>query len=57
MREIGLGATIDESIVWDQVRWQVTPGNLAELMVLAVMSDLRVPLYQLGDCLKDVNLS
>ena len=57
LREINLGATIDDAIVWDTARWRVTPGNLAELMVLAAMSDLRVPLYQLGDRLKDVDLS
>ncbi len=57
MREINLGSTIDDAIAWDQARWNVTPGNLAELMVLAALSDLRVPLYQLGDRLKDVDLS
>ena len=57
LREINLGATIDDAIDWDTARWRVTPGNLAELMVLAAMSDLRVPLYQLGDRLKDVDLS
>ena len=57
LQEIGLSSAINEAIVWDQERWKTTPGELAELMVLAAMSDMRVPLYQLADHLKDVDLS
>jgi len=57
LREIGMGSAINEAIIWDQERWKTALGDLAELMVLAAMSDLRVPLYQMADHLKDVDLS
>ncbi len=47
IKKIGLTEYIDNTVLWDPAHWDVSPGNLALLLVLSTFSDIRTPLTHL----------
>jgi transposase len=46
---------INESIVWDQKQWQVSPGDLLKALVLNTFIDKRAPLYKLSEAYQGID--
>ena len=56
IKKIGLTDYIDNTVSWDPAHWDISPGNLALLLVLSTFSDIRTPFTHLEDHFKGIDL-
>lgn len=49
MKQLGLVEYINENVSWDPSHWEMSPGDLAQLLVLSTFTDIRIPLTHLED--------
>lgn len=56
IRKIGLTEYINNTVQWDPTHWDVSPGDLALLLVLSTFSDIRTPLTHLEDRFEGIDL-
>lgn len=56
IKKIGLVEYINQMVPWDPEHWGVTPGDLAQLLVLSTFSDLRTPLTHLVDRFEGIDI-
>ena len=47
MKKLGLAEYINNNVSWDPDHWEVSPGDLAQLLVLSTFTDIRIPLTHL----------
>lgn len=47
LRKLGLAEYINNNISWDPDHWEVSPGDLTQLLILSTFTDIRIPLTHL----------
>ena len=47
MKQLGLVEYISDNVSWDPSHWEMSPGDLAQLLVLSTFTDIRIPLTHL----------
>lgn len=52
MKQLGVVEYINENVSWDPAHWEMSPGDLAQLLILSTFTDIRIPLTHLEDRLK-----
>ena len=57
MKKLRIVEFINENVSWDQKHWEVSPGDLAQLLVLSTFTDIRVPLTHLEDRFEGIDVS
>ena len=55
MKKIGFEELLNETLVWDQKQWHVSPGNLLKALVLNTFTDRRTPLYKLSEAYRGID--
>lgn len=56
IKKLGMVELINRSVEWDPDHWEVTPGDLAKLIVLSTFFDIRTPLTHLADRFEGIDL-
>lgn len=56
MKQLGIVEYINENILWDPNHWEVTPGDLAQLLILSTFTDIRIPLTHLEDRFEGIDV-
>lgn len=56
MKKIGFTKYINDTVQWDPAHWDISPGDLAQLLVLSTFSDIRVPLTHLEDRFEGIDV-
>lgn len=57
MKQLGLAEYINDNVSWDPDHWEVSPGDLAQLLVLSTFTDIRIPLTHLEDRFEGIDVS
>ncbi len=57
MKQLGLAEYINENVSWDPDHWEVSPGDLAQLLVLSTFTDIRIPLTHLEERFEGIDVS
>ncbi len=57
MKQLGLVEYINENVSWDPSHWEMSPGDLAQLLVLSTFTDIRIPLTHLEDRFEGIDVS
>ena len=57
MKQLGLVEYINENVPWDPSHWEMSPGDLAQLLVLSTFTDIRTPLTHLEDRFEGIDVS
>lgn len=55
MKKIRFVELINETVVWDQKQWHISPGNLLKAIVLNTFTDRRAPLYKLSEAYQGID--
>lgn len=56
LNKLGFVELINRTVAWDPDHWEVTPGDLAKIMVLSTFLDIRTPLTHLEDRFEGIDL-
>lgn len=56
INKLGFVDLINESVSWDPNHWEVTPGDLAKIVILSTFLDIRTPLTHLEDRFEGIDL-
>jgi len=56
MKQLGIVEYINENISWDPNHWEVSPGDLAQLLILSTFTDIRIPLTHLEDRFEGIDV-
>ena len=56
MKKLGLAEYINNNVSWDPDHWEVSPGDLAQLLVLSTFTDIRIPLTHLEDRFEGIDV-
>ena len=56
IKELGMVELINKSVEWDPDHWEVTPGDLAKIIVLSTFFSMRIPLTHLADRFEGIDL-
>ncbi|MDE7200723.1 MAG: DUF4277 domain-containing protein, partial [Lachnospiraceae bacterium] len=57
MKQLGPAEYINDNVSWDPDYWEVSPGDLAQLLVLSTFTDIRIPLTHLEDRFEGIDVS
>ena len=57
MKQLRLVEYINENVSWDPSHWEMSPGDLAQLLVLSTFTDIRTPLTHLEDRFEGIDVS
>ena len=57
MKQLGLAEYINDNVFWDPDHWEVSPGDLAQLLVLSTFTDIQIPLTHLEDRFEGIDVS
>lgn len=57
MKQLGLAEYVNQNVSWDPDHWEVSPGDLAQLLVLSTFTDIRIPLTHLEDRFEGIDIS
>ncbi len=55
MDKINFVEIINDAVVWDEKQWQVSPGVLLKAVVLNTFTNVRTPLYQIGQAFNEID--
>jgi transposase len=56
IKELRFVETINEAVKWDRTHWNISPGSLAKMLVLATFTDIRIPFSHLEDRLENLDV-
>lgn len=56
IKKTGLVGYINKTVPWDPDHWGVSPGDLAQLLILSTFSDIRAPLTHLEDRFEGIDV-
>ena len=56
IKKLGMVELINQSVEWDPDHWEVTPGDLAKILVLSTFFSIRIPLTHLADRFEGIDL-
>ncbi len=56
IKQSGLVEYINENVSWNPDHWIVSPGDLAQLLILSTFTDIWVPLTHLEDRLEEIDV-
>ncbi|MDE7204692.1 MAG: DUF4277 domain-containing protein [Lachnospiraceae bacterium] len=57
MKKLGLAECISDNVSWDPDHWEVSPGDLAQLLISSTYTDMRIPLTHLEDRFEGIDVS
>jgi transposase len=55
MEKIRFSDLLNEAVVWDRKQWQLSPGILLKALVLNTFTNLRSPLYTIGNAYQKID--
>jgi len=56
IKQLRLVERINEIVSWDRNHWNISPGGLAKMLVMATFTDIRIPLTHLEDRLESIDV-
>lgn len=56
LKEMGMVSLINRMVQWNPDHWEMTPGDLATLMILSTFTDIRTPLTHLADRFEGIDV-
>ena len=56
MKQLGVVEYINENVSWDPAHWEMSPGDLAQLLILSTFTDIRIPLTHLEDRFEGIDV-
>jgi len=56
MKDLDFKNKINNAVNWDEDHWAISPGALAQILVLATFTDMRAPLAHIGERMEEIDL-